>query len=153
MKKIYLLLLLVVVAAVSVSAQKKDDKRNRQEMRKEFIEFKMKFLAQEIDLKEDQEKKFFELYTQMEDERFAVMSEMRRLEKKAKAANASDADYEAMTKGVTTAKEKDALIEKKYDEKFSAFLTSKQMYKLKDAEEKFRQKMHEMRKQKKGPKK
>ena len=46
---------------------------------------------------------------------------------------------------MTEAKEKDAEIEKKYDAIFSEFLTSKQVYKMKDAEEKFRNKMHEMR--------
>lgn len=138
------MLILILSVGVSVSAQKNGDRKNREEMRKEFMDFKMKFLAQEIDLKEDQQKMFFELYTQMSDERFSVMSEVKSLERKAKSENATDSDYEAMTSAVTRAKEKDALIEKKYDEKFKAFLSSKQMFKLKDAEEQFRRKMHDM---------
>ncbi len=55
---------------------------------------------------------------------------------------------------MTDAKAKDAEISKRYDEKFSRLLTAKQVYKMKDAEEGFRRKMHEMRHKKaKGKKK
>ena len=46
------------------------------------------------------------------------------------------------------AKEKDAELSKKYDDKFSKFLSPKQLYKMKEAEESFRRKMQEMRRKK-----
>ena len=103
-----------------------------------------------MELKEDQQKKFFDLYNQMTDEKVKVFKETKALEKKlADSANASEAEYDAVSKAITAAKEKDAEIEKRYDEKFKQFLTSKQLFKMKGAEEKFRQKMHEMRHAKK----
>ena len=46
------------------------------------------------------------------------------------------------------AKAEDAAIEKSYDEKFSQFLSQKQIYKMKTAENEFRKKMQEMRNKK-----
>lgn len=117
-------------------------------MRKEILEFKMKFLAQEMDLREDQQKRFFDLYTQMSNEKAKLFRETRQLEKKIDN-NASEAEYEAVSRAITAAKEKDAEIDRRYDAKFSEFLTSKQLFKMKSAEKKFRQKMHEMRHKKK----
>lgn len=144
MKKLTLLLLLIFAAVIPMSAQNKS--KDRQAMRKEIHEFKLKFLAQEMDLREDQQKKFFDLYNQMTEEKVKVFRETKALEKKlTDSANASDAEYEAVSKAITAAKEKDAEIDRRYDEKFSQFLTPRQMFKMKAAEEKFRDKMHEMR--------
>lgn len=144
MKKLTLLLLLIFAAVIPMSAQNKS--KDRQAMRKEIHEFKLKFLAQEMDLREDQQKKFFDLYNQMTEEKVKVFRETKALEKKlTDSANASDAEYEAVSNAITAAKEKDAEIDRRYDEKFSQFLTPRQMFQMKAAEEKFRDKMHEMR--------
>lgn len=148
MRKFLLLLLMITAALTPVLAQ--HSVKSHKAMRKEIHEFKLKFLAQEMELKEDQQKKFFELYNRMTDERAKVFRETRALEKKiADSSNVSDADYEEVSKAMTAAKEKDAEIEKRYDEKFRQFLSPKQIFKMKEAEEKFRQKMHEMRHKKK----
>ncbi len=153
--KILLTLLLGIFSVAGLFAQPKGhEKKSREEMRKEIDEFKKKFIAQEIDLKDDQKKEFFELYTQMNNERMKVFEQTRALERKVKKnADASEADYKAVSKAITEAKEKDAEIEKKYDAKFSKFLTSKQIYKMKSAEEKFRNKMQEMWHKKRPPRK
>lgn len=144
MKKFTLLLLLILAAVIPVLAQHKG--KNHAAMRKEVQEFKLKFLAQEMELKEDQQKKFFDLYNRMTDEKIKVFKETKALEKKlSDTANASDAEYDEVSKAITAAKEKDAEIDKRYDEKFRQFLTPKQIFKMKAAEEKFRDKMHEMR--------
>lgn len=138
-----------VAALAPATAQTKLKASDRHAMRREMHEFKLKYLAQEMDLRDNQKKEFVEVYNQMSSERRAVMKETRELEKKlADAKDASDADYEAVTKALTTAKEKDAAIEKKYDEKFATFLTAKQIFRMKAAEEQFRAKMHEMKKKK-----
>lgn len=148
MRKFTLLILLVIAAVIPAMAQQKG--KDREAMRREIHEFKLKFLAQEMELKEDQQKKFFDLYNQMTDEKVKVFKETKALEKKlADSADASEAEYDAVSKAITAAKEKDAEIDKRYDEKFKQFLTSKQIFKMKGAEEKFRQKMHEMRHAKK----
>ncbi len=131
-------------------AQDKGKCKTKEEMRQELKEFKMKFLAQEIDLKEDQQKHFFELYDQMMADRMKVYEQTRQLERKVKKDKvASEEDYAALSKAMTEAKAKDAEIEKVYDAKFASVLTNKQIFKLKSAEDKFRKKMQEMRKKKK----
>lgn len=144
MKQIYLIMLLIFAVCVPGFAQEK--KKSKAEMRKELQEYKLKFIAQEIDLQEEQQKKFFEYYNQMDDERVKVFKETRSLEKKLKdSENATDEEYEKVSKALTEAKEKDAAIVKRYDEKFATFLSAKQIFKMKAAEETFWQKMREMR--------
>lgn len=144
MKRIYLILFLLLAIALPGMAQKRE--KNRDEMRKEILDFKLKFLAQEMELTPEQQQKFFPLYTQMENERFELYREASRAEKKVKEASATEEDYAAAAEMSSSAKLKEAQIEEKYNEKFKAFLSPKQMYKMKEAEEKFRKKMREMRK-------
>jgi len=145
-RKIVIIALTVVFGAGVVCAQDRKKGKTREEMRKELREFKMKFIAQEIDLKEEQQKQFFELYDRMSEERMKVFEETRRLQRKVKRdAKASDEDYAAVSRAITEAKEKDAAIEKRYDAEFSTILSSKQIFKMKGAEEKFMRKMREMR--------
>lgn len=152
MRKLTLLLLLVFAAVIPVCAQHKG--KDRENMRKEIKEYKMKFLAQEMELKDEQQKKFFELYSQMSDERMKVMSERLKLEKKlANNKSATDEEYKEVMSSIASAKEKEAEIEKKYDEKFSQFLSQKQIFKMKAAEEKFNDRMREMHHKKRGDKK
>lgn len=143
-------LLLVSFVAGAYSQEKGDGKGDRHKMRQELEDFKMKFIAQEIDLKEDQQQRFFDLYKKMNEEKFKVFKDTRQLEKKVKSdKNATDADYENLNKAITEARRKDAEIEKKYDEQFLKIISARQLLKMKDAEEKFRHKMHDMRKKKK----
>lgn len=143
-KRCIFLLMLVMTLTIPAAAQKHHGK-NRNEMRKEMREFHLKFLAQEVELKDDRQKNFFDTYSQMMDEREKIFKETRDLERKLKDGKASEDEYEAVTNAITAAKEKDAAIEKKYDDKFSKFLTPKQLYQLKEAENKWRAKMQEMR--------
>ena len=121
-------------------------------MMKEITEYKMKFLAQEMDLKEDQKEKFVELYQKMSEERMQNFRRMRQLEDSLKE-NASEEDYKKASDGIADLKLADARIEKEYDAKFAKFLSQKQIYKMKEAEEKFRRKMHDMRQKRCGEKK
>lgn len=145
MKKYIILLIASIFAILPADAQQRKGK-DHDTMFKEVQDFKLKFLAQEMELREDQQKKFFELYNQMSDEKGKLFRETKNLEKKlTDSKDASDSEYEAVSKAITAAKEKDAEIEKKYDEKFSQFLSAKQVFKMKEAEGKFRDKMREMR--------
>lgn len=138
-------LLILLLAVLAPAVAQKHQGRSKHEMRKEMKDFHMKFLAQEIDLKEDQQKPFFDTYSQMMEERRKIFDETRNLEKRLRDGKATEEEYETVTAALTNAKERDAAIEKKYDEKFSKILTPKQLYKLKEAEEKWRAKMQEMR--------
>lgn len=142
MKKLLILLMVALVAIPGALAQKKVPHKEKM---KELQEFKMKFLAQEIDLADDQKQKFFDTYSAMNEERKRVFEEAKAVEKRVKAdKNATDADYVALNDAWTSAKAQDAAIEKKYDEKFSTFLSPKQIVKMKQAEDSFRKKMRDM---------
>lgn len=143
-------MILVVCGVAGMTAQRQDGK-NRQQMMKELLEFKIKYVAQEIELQDDQMEPFAQLYKEMSIKRRDCMMEAWKLEKKVKRNDAAtEADYEAAAEAMNKAKAEDAAIEKAYDDKFAEFLTPKQVYKMKVAENEFRKKMEEMR-HKKGP--
>lgn len=145
MKKVILLLLSVVLGLLPSMAQSKDS-RQRHPSFKQIVEFKLKFLAQEMELKADQKDQFVELYTEMMNEKKKLFSEIRTLEKKLDENNsATDDDYARVSDAISNAKVRDAEIEKRYDDKFSTFLSSRQIFKMKSAEDKFRDKMNQMR--------
>ena len=143
MNKLAALLLMLIAVILPAGAQQKGKK---EDMRRELKEYKMKYIAQEMDLKEGQQKQFFELYEQMWDEKEKLHRDTKSLEKKLNdAENVADDEYRKVSTAITEAKEKEAEIDKKYDEKFSQFLSQKQIFKMKSAEEKFKIKMREMR--------
>ncbi|MDE7109960.1 MAG: hypothetical protein K2O49_08365 [Muribaculaceae bacterium] len=135
----------LLLGVFSVSADGKKGK-TREQVFKEIQEFKMNYLAKEMDLKEDQRQKFFDLYEEMTRKRKECMKNARHLERRLKKLeNPTEADYQAATEAMTKARAEDASIEKTYSEKFSTFLTQKQIFKMKEGEEAFRKKMEEMR--------
>lgn len=148
--KILLIIVMLLAGWSALSAHDKDGK-TKADMLREIQEFKMKYLAQEMDLKEDQQQRFITLYTELSDKRAETMKEARALEKKIEKSSApTEKDYKALTDAMNKAKVESAAVEKEYDDKFSEFLSQKQIVKMKNAEEEFRVKMQEMRKSKKG---
>lgn len=146
MKRIILMLTMVILALSPVYAQKNGPKKDRAAMRKEMREFKIKYLCQEMELTDEQREKFVPLYNQMSDERWKIFREIKAQEKRMKKAKkVGEADYESALKVTTNAKEKSAEIERQYDAQFSKFLSAKQLYKMKEAEAQFVEKMRKMR--------
>lgn len=150
---------LLITIALSIliflpASSQNNGKKSREEMRREFKEFKIKFIAQEIEVGPTQMKEFTELYSQLEDERGKLFETTHKLEKSVKKnKEATEADYQKLNKAINDTKIKDAEISSRYDEKFSKILTPRQVVKMKDAEESFRRKMHEMRHNRKMKKK
>ncbi len=153
MKKIILLMIITICGLSTAFAQGHGGK-NRRQMMKELTEFKMKYLAQEMDLDDEQKEKFSALFYEMSEKRLACMREAWKLERKVrKSENATEADYEAAAEAMNKAKAEDVSIEKEYDNQFSQFLTPKQIFKMKAAEKAFNEKMREMRHKAKRDKK
>lgn len=146
-------MMFTLLVATSSFAQRQKGDRDKETMRKEFLEFKLDFLSKEIGLKDDQKKQFDDLYTLMETERRAIFKKIKNAEKSVSDKNSSEADYEKASKEIATGKSEMAQLEKRYDEKFATFLTKKQLFKLKEAESKFQQKMQECREKKRLEKK
>lgn len=153
MKGKTILILLAIIFALPSFAQNQRSKSDHESKRKEMMEFKLKFLADEMDLNDSQRKQFNEVYSQMETERRAVFKKIKDAEKIIKGnKNASEADYDKATKDISAAKAQMAQIEKTYDEKFSKFLTKKQIFKMKEAEDKFKETVRKCRDKKKNEK-
>ncbi len=152
MKRLYLLLI-VLTAGLNIMMAGPKTEKERAEMRKEIRDFKMKFVAQEIELRDDQRAKFTEVYGSMMTEEEAIWDEIFAAQRRLKnEKNLTDAEYEQVNAAIIEGKAKGVALEKKYDALFAKFLTPKQRYKMKDAESKFRRKMEEMCSEKKGKK-
>jgi len=120
--------------------------RNHEQMHSELLDFKIKYLAQEMDLDAENLAKFEPLYRQMEDERHNLFKgigrQVRALKDKDKP---SDTELLALTDDMAALKQREGSIELSYYRKFKQFLTPTQLYKLKRAEEKFTRKVMKMR--------
>lgn len=142
MKKI-LFVMMIFFCSLGAFAQ---GRHNHEARMKDVVEFKIKYLAQEMGLNEEQTQRFADLYTQMSDEKMKLFKEVKALERKVeKNPKSTEADYEALRVAQNSAKARDAEIDAKYDALFAKFLTSKQIVKMKNAEGQFRKKMREMR--------
>lgn len=137
MKKIILLFLLLFIAAVPNVA----NAHLTPEQRKEYREFKMKYLAQEMGIKEDVRQKFYETYNQLSDERRVIRHQIRDIDKKIKENSATEEDYTKLN----NLRDQEAEIDKKYDSRFATFLSGKEIFKMKEAEKTFRNKLQEMK--------
>ncbi|MDE6559198.1 MAG: hypothetical protein K2K29_04880, partial [Muribaculaceae bacterium] len=110
---------------------------------KELRDYKIKYLAQEMELKEDQKAKFVELYEKMSEEKRKNFESMRSMERRLKK-DATEAEYKELSTKISDCRIRDAQIDKEYDARFAEFLSQKQIYKMKEAEEKFHKKMMDM---------
>lgn len=148
MRKTILLLaaLVALLLPFAASAQEKGDKKNRDEMRREMEDFKMRFLAQEMELKGDIVGKFQGVFKEQSEEMHRLFQAKRQAEKKLKAIDKpTDKDYEDYQKAISSIKEREAEMEARFDKKYAEFLSAKQIYKMHEAEGKFREKMHQLR--------
>lgn len=156
MKKLSLIILFLLAGFTFSSSQDlgenqgeepfKTSPEKREKMFREVQEFKMKYLAQEMELSEVQKVKFYELYEEEQASKKECYQEAvvmdRRLKKE---KDPSEENYQQVRSAFNMANMKWAEIEKQYDEKYSEFLSQKQIYKMKEAENSFRAKFEEMK--------
>ena len=145
MKKLGLLIFLLFTATGFAFSQKEEGEVVEKRMR-EVQEFKMKYLAQEMELSEAQKKKFYEVYGEMMQSRTQCFRSARMLEKKVKRdKDATEQEYQQATDAINKANAEWAETEKAYNDKLSEFLTQKQIYKMREAEASFRAKFEELK--------
>ena len=136
----------MMLCALGAAFAQEDDAAKRDKIYREVQEFKMNYLAQEMDLSEDQKKKFIEVYEEMNESRHQCFKEAMHMDRKLKKdKDASEEDYAKVTEAFSKANAQWAEMEKAYNEKFSEFLSQKQIYKMKEAENSFRVKLEEMK--------
>lgn len=147
MKKYLILIIALLFCGVAsgYAQPNKHGKKNHEGWR-ELREFKMKYLAQEMELNKEQQQKFFAMYDEYSSKRRVLYEAFKETDQYLENnKNASEADYDRACEKLTDLKQKDAALEKEYDAKFATFLSKQQIYKMKVAEDKFKKKMAEMR--------
>lgn len=148
MKKTILLFFMMVTVSLGAVAQNKGCDREAKE--KEFKEFKIKFLADQLNLKGDVRQKFNAVYGEYENERRVLFKKKKEIEKSIKnGKKVTEAEYDRANKELNDIKTQSAALEKTYDEKFSKFLSKEQIFNLKKSEEKFKENMRDLKEKKK----
>lgn len=138
--------ILCLIFGFSLGFAHSDDPEKVEKRMREVQEYKMKFLAQEMELSDAQKKNFFELYEEMSQQKRQCYQEAMKLERKIKhEPQASEEDYQQLSEALNKANSQWNEEEKVYNEKFSEFLTQKQIYKMREAENAFRSKFEEMK--------
>lgn len=140
------LMIIMLLTAMGVALAQEEQPEKKEKMFREVQEFKMKFLAQEMDLSEVQKKKFFELYEEMSQSKRNCYQEAIKMDRQIKHdKNATEEDYQKVTEAFNKANTEWAETEKQYNDKFAEFLSSKQIYQMREAEKTYKERVSEMR--------
>lgn len=133
------------MALQSVSAQKPRkpfSEEDRQRFRSEVRAYKHEFIARELELSREQQREFFPVYDEMDDEIDRISTETRELERRVAAKDdATDVELEAAARAVYGQKKAEGDVEESYFERFKQILSPRQMLRLRHAERKFMQKL------------
>ena len=125
MQKIVILLIAMVLTIPTYAQNKK--KENKEEWKKELQDFKYKYLAQEVELSDEQMTNFFELYAKLDSERKQALKVCKAITKVVKEdGEHSDVEYERAVEAVLNLPIITGQNEKKYYEQFKTFLSYKQ---------------------------
>lgn len=115
---------------------------NRERYINEIRAYKHNYIAKELELSKEQQKEFFTVYDEMEDELMKINDETRELERKTEAdKDASDTELEAAATAIFSQKQKEGEIEMSYFDKFKKILNNRQLLRLKNTERKFTQQL------------
>lgn len=146
MKRLSFALILILLGLSFTMAQEMPDKEKVDSRMRELRDYKINYLSKEMELTEAQKKKFVEVYQEMWEARKKCFKEVNHIQKKLKKdKNVPEEEYQKMTEARNKANADWSEIEKQYNEKFSAFLSQKQIYQMQEAETKFRAKIDEMK--------
>lgn len=155
LKKFALLVIICTTASTAFAQEcpkrERDDKRPGQErFMKNIAEQRDRFLTKSLELTEEQQKSFLPMYNEMKEKiqeaHAALKEDLKEVGKKCEEI--TDEQYKKATKAMIEINAKVSEIELEYyTNKFSKELSAKQLFKLKDSEEKFMRKMLENHRQ------
>lgn len=106
---------------------------------KQMKKYKHDFLARELKLTAEQRESFFALYDKMEDEKWQLGRDVRRMERDVnkKGDEATDLELEKAADAAMELSGKQYEVERRYYQEFKKVLTKRQLFKLSGAERKF----------------
>lgn len=129
--------LVLCFSAISALAQGPSEE-DRQRFRAEVRNYKHEFLTRELELTREQQRDFFPLYDEMDDEIDRINTETRDLERKVDAkTDATDTEVEAAARAVFLQKSAEGQVEEQYFDRFKQILQGRQLLKLRKAEREF----------------
>ena len=122
-----LILALLAVLPLALAAQGGLSDADRQRWLGEMRNYKHDFLTKELSLTREQQRDFFPLYDEMEDEIARLNAETREVETRAEAnADATDIELENAARTVFELKRAEGQIEMTYFDRFKTILTPRQ---------------------------
>ena len=136
-------LIAIILAPCALAAQSTAAQRAR--WMEQIRKTKFEFFTKEVNLSKEQQNQLFPLYEEMEKTIYKMNSEAEALMKK---TNASETEFEAAATAMAKTTLQQGEIELDYFNKFSKFLSKKQLFLLKQAEEKFTQYLLKQRRSK-----
>lgn len=138
-----IIIALIAAAGTTLTAQESQGALNHKERIKALEEIRVyrhDVLVKELEMTSEQQREFFPLYDEMNDQLQKLNNETRELERSMLAnESASDTELEAAAGAIFAQKMKEGKIEMEYLDKFKDILTPRQLIKLKSAEKKFTQ--------------
>ena len=129
-------LVAVILLPAAMSAQ--STAAQRAKWMEQIRKTKFEFFTKELSLTKDQQNQFLPLYEEMEQTIYKANNEVEQLQKKTAAnTRATDTEYEAAATAAAKSTLRQGEIELEYFNKFSKILSKKQLFQLKQAENKF----------------
>lgn len=144
-KRLYSLLLMVMTCVVALQAQhhrlSKDEFRQRQQS----------FITEKAELSQEEAKRFFPLYFELQDKKQAYNKKAWQKMQKGKEADLTEDEYAQIIEDVIQARIDVDRLDLEYIRKYKKILSSKKIYLIQKAEMKFhRELLRDMRQAKKG---
>jgi len=128
--------ILIIVATLTANAQ------DRSKWVNEMLEAKHQMLIEEVGLTPTQQEQFMPLYEAMEKEIYTTNRDARTLAASVEKKKApTESEYKQAAEALSRVKVREGEIEAKYFEKFSKILSKRQLFLLKQTENKFTRNM------------
>ncbi len=128
--------ILIILATLTANAQ------DRSKWVNEMLEAKHQMLIEEVGLTPTQQEQFMPLYEAMEKEIYTTNRDARTLAASVEKKKApTDSEYKQAAEALSRVKVREGEIEAKYFEKFSKILSKRQLFLLKQTENKFTRNM------------
>lgn len=137
-RKVLIIIALLASFSLSTNAQPRNSRLSGEQLKQGLAEmraYKHRMLVKELELTNEQEQKFFEIYDKMDEELLKTGRETRELERKTlQNEDATDTECATVARTLFEQKKKESEIELGYYDALAEILTPRQLLKLKSVE-------------------
>lgn len=144
-KTVIVCLCAIFALGLSAAPQKKGQGGPGADVKREAMDYKLRYLSKRMELTPEQSERFGEIYRRMSAEKERIFKEMYAAEKKVhQNKDATEKDYQTLNEQLDRLRKQDADLEERYDKEFKTFLSAKQLYDMKKGEHDFMRRLREM---------